>query len=267
MPLPHFINTKTATIYDEQPVSTCKNCGSKNFIMENGKFKAVGKTPDAEQNLFECADCGWQGIKYEIIQPYEKKLTYCVRSNFYEQFELNNFGFIGFGKNVLISKKCSIYNPEKILLGNNVRIDDFCILSAGEHGIKLGDYIHIAAYSSLIGKGPIYLRDYSNISSRVSIYSSSDDYSGMSMTNPMVPEEFTNVTHGRVYIGKHVIIGSGSVVLSNTILGENSAYGALSMMQGIYKQNSIYAGVPAKYIKHRSTNLFELEKKLKEKHG
>lgn len=52
----------------------------------------------------------------------------------------------------------------------------------------IGNYIHIAVYSSLIGSGRITLMDYSNISSRVSIYSSNDDYSGNYMSNPMVPE-------------------------------------------------------------------------------
>ncbi|MFP1454295.1 acyltransferase [Escherichia coli] len=94
-----------------------------------------------------------------------------------------------------------------------MRIDDFCVFSAGKGGIYIGNYIHIAVYSSLIGSEKIVLSDYSNISSRVSIYSSNDDYSGRFMSNPMIPAEFTNVTHAPVIIGKHVIIGSGSIVL------------------------------------------------------
>ena len=81
-----------------------------------------------------------------------------------------------------------------IVIGNNVRIDDFVVLSAGQGGIEIGNYIHIAVFSSLIGAGRIALSDFCNISSRVSIYSSSDDYTGEYMTNPMMPKILTNVT-------------------------------------------------------------------------
>ena len=75
--------------------------------------------------------------------------------------ELKEIGFKYLGKNVLISNKTSIYNAKNITIGNNTRIDDFCILSAGEGGIEIGDYVHIACYSSLIGKGKIQMNDYS----------------------------------------------------------------------------------------------------------
>lgn len=39
--------------------------------------------------------------------------------------EIENFGFNKIGRNVLISDKTSIYNPQKISIGDNVRIDDF----------------------------------------------------------------------------------------------------------------------------------------------
>lgn len=266
MGLPHFSNHIAAKQSDPQPISTCKNCGSQNFIMEKGVFKIVGKTPDAKQNLFQCDNCGWQGTKYEIIKPYyNNHITMDLKSNFYFKEELYNIGFKSYGKNVLISRKCSIYNSSNISIGNNVRIDDFCILSAGEDGIEIGNYVHVAAYSSLIGKRKIILEDFSNISSRVSIYSSSDDYSGKYMTNPMVPEKYTGVEHASVTIGKHVIIGSGSVVLPGAFLKNSSAFGSLSLILGqTYDPFTIYAGIPIKAIKKRSNEHLELEKQLKQ---
>src|SRR6266702_1870267 len=148
--------------------------------------------------------------------------------SFYTEEELNGLGLAVFGNNVCISKKASIYNPSRISIGNNVRIDDYCVLSPGEGGIEIGNYIHIAVFCSLIGAGKIVLGDFVNLSSRVSIYSSNDDYSGEHMTNPMVPVQFTGVTHADVSIGKHTIIGSGSVVLPGIILEEGVAIGALS---------------------------------------
>ena len=141
--------------------------------------------------------------------------------------ELEKIGFKSIGENCLISSKASFYGADRISIGNNVRIDDFCVLSAGIGGIEIANFIHIAAYSLLIGAGKISLHDFSGLSSRVSIYSSSDDYSGTSMTNPMVPNEFTNVKHANITIGRHVIIGSGSIVLPGVTLEQGVAIGAL----------------------------------------
>ena len=79
--------------------------------------------------------------------------------------------------------------------------------------IKIGSHVHIAAYTALYGGGGITLCDFCNLSSRVSIYSVSDDYSGETMTNPTIPEEFKIVDRAPVVLGRHVIVGSGTVVL------------------------------------------------------
>ena len=176
--------------------------------------------------------------------------------------EIESMGFLHVGENPRLSDKASYYNCANISIGDNVRIDDFCVLSAGVGGIEIGSYIHVAVYTSLIGAGKITLHDFSNISSRVAIYSSNDDYSGTSMTNPMVPDEFTNVTHADVVIGRHVIIGCGSVILPGVILEMGVAVGALSLVSKGCKEFGIYSGVPAKKIKERKRDLLALEQEF-----
>ena len=166
------------------------------------------------------------------------------------------------GENVQISDRASFYGANRIALGNNVRIDDFCVLSAGVGGILVGDHDHIAIYSSLVGAGRITLTDFCGISSRVAIYSSNDDYSGASLTNPTVPSEYTSVTHADVFFGKHVIVGSGSVILPGVTLEEGVAVGALSLVTRNCSAFGIYAGNPARRIKDRKRDLQELEKRF-----
>lgn len=178
--------------------------------------------------------------------------------------ELNELGFQSVGTNVRISRKASFYGIERISVGSNVRIDDFCVLSAGFGGINIGNYIHIAVYSSLIGAGRITLKDYCNISSRVSIYSSSDDYSGTFMSNPMVPLEFTNVSSANVLIDEHVIVGCGSVILPGVKVGKGSAVGALSLVNKDVPKLKIVAGSPIKIISNRRDDIFHHERKLVE---
>ena len=176
--------------------------------------------------------------------------------------KVREMGFAYVGKNTMLSDKASYYNCKNIQLGDNVRVDDFCVLSAGEGGIDIGNFIHIAVFSSLIGAGNISLANFCNISSRVSIYSSNDDYSGESMTNPTVPPAFTNVKHADVNIGRHVIIGAGSIVLPGVTLEDGVAVGALSLVKQDCKSFGIYMGVPAKRNGERKRDLLELEKKL-----
>ena len=111
--------------------------------------------------------------------------------------QLLKIGLKEFGENVNVSDKASIYNPNLITLGSNIRIDDFCILSAGS-SIKIGSYVHIAPYTSLIGKGEILIEDFVSISGRVSLYSSTDDYMGLGMTNPLIPDRFRRETSGKI---------------------------------------------------------------------
>ncbi len=181
-----------------------------------------------------------------------------------ERSAIESMGFASIGRNVLISDRASFYGAARISIGDNVRIDDFCVLSAGAGGIAIGNYIHVAVYSSLIGRGRITLGDFCNISSRVSVYSSSDDYSGATMTNPMVPEEFTGVTHADVAIGRHVIVGSGSVVLPGVTLEDGVAIGALSLVRGDCRAFGIYAGTPARFVRERKRDLLDAERRLLE---
>ncbi|HAS6244269.1 TPA: acyltransferase [Vibrio vulnificus] len=178
---------------------------------------------------------------------------------FLTEKQLNEIGFAALGSNVLISDKASIYGAQRIKIGNNVRIDDFCVISAGKGGIEIGNYVHVAVFALLIGNGKITLSDFSGVSSRVSIYSSNDDYSGGYLTNPTVPSEYTNVKSADVTLMKHVIIGSGSVVLPGVTLHEGAAVGSLSMISKDCEAFGIYIGSPAKKIKRRNRNLLNLE--------
>ena len=173
--------------------------------------------------------------------------------------QIREIGFGHVGKAARISDKASFYNPANIRIGDHTRIDDFCVLSAGEGGIEIGRNVHIAVYTSLIGKGRITLCDFANISSRVAIYSSNDDYSGEWMTNPTVNEAFTNVSHADVTIGRHVIIGSGSVVLPGVEIGEGAAIGSLSLVNRSCLSFGIYAGIPAQKKNERSKGLLDKE--------
>lgn len=185
--------------------------------------------------------------------------------SYYADDELRALGIADFGERVRISRKASLYGCERMRFGSDVRIDDFAVLSAGCGGIEIGTYVHVAVFSLLIGQGRISMGDFSGLSSRVSLYSSSDDYTGEWLTNPTVPAEFKHPDEGDVTLGRHVIIGSNTIVLPGSVLEEGAAVGAQSLVRGKCLAFTTYSGVPARRIATRKQRLLELEAALKEK--
>ena len=172
--------------------------------------------------------------------------------SFYSERELQEIGFRSIGRNVKLSRKASIYSPEKITIGDNVRIDDFCILSGK---ITLGSNIHISAYVALYGAMGIVIEDYSGISPKSVVYSAMDDFSGDYLIGPIHPEETTNVTGGVVMIKRFVQIGSNTVVFPKLVIGEGVVVGACSLVNKSLDDWGIYLGIPAKRLKDRRKGL------------
>jgi len=182
--------------------------------------------------------------------------------SFLSQSELEAMGFESIGKGVKISSKASIYNPGRISIGDNVRIDDFCVLSAGDGGIEIGSHVHISVFVSLIGKGRITLSDFSNVSLRSTILSSSDDFSGEHLTGACIPNRYRKVLDADVHIGSQVIIGVGVVILPGITIGTGTAVGALSLVNRDLPEFSVAAGVPCKVVKPRLRGLMKLSEEF-----
>jgi len=174
--------------------------------------------------------------------------------------QIDEMGFAFVGEDTFLSDKASYYGCSRISIGNNTRVDDFCVLSAGVGGISIGNNAHIGIHSSLIGAGKIIISDFTSVSSHVAIYSSNDDYSGESMTGPTIPARFKKVEHDEVIIGRHVIIGARTIILPGVHIEDGVAIGCLSLVKVNCKSFRIYAGIPIRYISERKKDFLELEK-------
>ncbi len=179
----------------------------------------------------------------------------------YSEKQLESLGIKSFGKNVKISKRSSIYSPERISIGNDVRIDDFCVLSGD---IEIGSFIHLAPHVLLMGQAGIVVGDFSGFSSGVSIYSTSDDYWGNSLGTPMVPKKYKpGMTEGKIVFEGHNLVGSNSVVLPGVLVGEGSCIGALSLVKNSIESWGTYFGSPVKLIAKRNRNkILELKEEF-----
>lgn len=167
--------------------------------------------------------------------------------------------FKSIGQNVFISPKASIYRPEMIEIGDNVRIDDFCILSAGDGGIKIGNHVHIACFVSMIGKGRIELEDFAQVGSKSIIMSSSDDFNGGYMVGPCVPDEYRNVNNDPVTLKMGAVLGAMVIVLPGVTIGVNAAVGAMSLVRYDLDGHKLYAGNPLRTLRDRPEKLEDSE--------
>ena len=172
--------------------------------------------------------------------------------------EIREIGFGSVGKEVRITRHALFFNPSKIYIGNRVRIDAFAIISAGEEGIHIGNNVHIAAGAILNGGGgKIVLSDFSGLAPYVCLWTASEDYTGGSLTNPTVPARFRNQDKGPIYLGRHVIIGTSSVILPGVRLGDGAAVGALSLVRRDVGEGEVVFGVPARPVTIRPLDRLE----------
>jgi acetyltransferase-like isoleucine patch superfamily enzyme len=129
--------------------------------------------------------------------------------------------------NYRIHSRTSIRNAQNIFLGDNVRITmDCCIWAEKNSKIVIGDNV-------LIGPG-------------VKIFASNH---GMEMNNePMV---YQKRVEKDIVIEDDVWIGANSIIVSGVTIRKGAIVGAGSVVTKDVSAGSIYAGVPAKFVKKR----------------
>ncbi len=176
---------------------------------------------------------------------------------YYTDTELKQLGFKRLGRNVKISTKASIYNVDEIEIGDNSRIDDFCVVSGK---VQIGKNVYIGPMCLLAGGKPgVYFEDFSTLSYGVKVFSQSDDFSGGSLTNSTIPAKYKNEFTSAVFIRRHVIIGASSVILPGVELAEGCSVGAMSLVLKSIEAWTIVCGVPAKKLRYRKKDLLKLE--------
>ncbi len=176
---------------------------------------------------------------------------------YHTQLELEDMGFKRIGTNVKISVSANIYNCEEIEIGDNSRIDDFCVISGN---IKIGRNVHVTPQCLVAGgeKGIVF-EDFTTIAYGVQVFTQSDDYSGRTMTNSTIPEKYKDISKKKVTIEKHSIVGAGSIIMPGITLSEGTSIGAMSLVLEDTLPWSIYVGSPARKKKARSKDLLVLE--------
>ncbi len=137
--------------------------------------------------------------------------------------ELREAGFTSVGTDTKVSRKSSLYGISGTI-GSHVRVDDFCILKGN---ITLDDYVHLAAFCMISGAhAPVTIGRHVGISTRLSLFTGSDDYSANTLGGPTTPSEYTTQIVGPVSIGTGTMIGAHCVILPGVTIGVGASVGA-----------------------------------------
>jgi dTDP-4-amino-4,6-dideoxy-D-glucose acyltransferase len=180
--------------------------------------------------------------------------------------EARALGLAHLGEHVQISDTARIHGAGAISIGDHGRIDDYAVITADEP-VVLGTYVHIAMGVYLNGTAGVTIGDFTSLSARVCLYTNTDDFSGPAIIGATVPREYRNVTTRRVDVGRHCVVGAGSVVLPGAELPEGAAVGALSLVKERLEPWTLYAGIPARRVRPRSKDALKLEDELRKREG
>lgn len=178
---------------------------------------------------------------------------------------LRDMGFAALGRNVKISDKAVFYGSEQMCIEDNSRIDDFCVVSGN---VKMKRNSHLSPFCLVNGgKAGISIGEFTGLSYGVKVFAHSDDYSGEALIGPTIPKEYTNVHAAFTDIGRHVVIGAGSIISAGANIGDGCAIGAATLVLRPLSAWGIYAGIPARKLRDRKRDLLRLEQEYLAKEG
>lgn len=145
-----------------------------------------------------------------------------------------------------IGKPCFIEGRKRISVGNRTRIFPGIRMEAiGSGEISIGDNCAVEQNVHIISEGNrLTIGDNTTISANVFISNVDHQYEDINksvMDQPLVEK--------KTEIGEGSFIGYGASILAGTTLGKHCIVGSNAVVKGIYPDNCIIAGVPARIIK------------------
>ncbi len=157
-----------------------------------------------------------------------------------------------FGKSVTIDKHCVIdgYASEKIILGDCIKIGAYSFLSSTSHmskygkGLKMGKNSAVGQFTEFGAAGGIEIGDNVIMGSYISFHSENHNFSD---TTKLIREQ--GVTSKGIKIGNNVWVGAKVTFLDGCIVGDNCVVAAGAVVNGVFPDNTVIGGVPAKVIK------------------
>jgi len=174
------------------------------------------------------------------------------------------------GRNVIFGQNVVLRHPNKIRIGDNVVVDDHCLLDAkgdGNRGITIGNGVFIGRNTILSCKnGDIVLDDGVNIGFNCEVFSASlvrigrdallaaycyliggdHDFGDAAESVLAQSRRSSGVT-----VGAGAWLGAGAKVLDGVTIGERAIVGAGAVVRQTVPDAAVAVGVPARVVGQR----------------
>jgi acetyltransferase-like isoleucine patch superfamily enzyme len=155
---------------------------------------------------------------------------------------------LNFGKKVFISKKATIINPENLIIGDNVRIDDGVMLICKKK-MRIGSNVHIAPYSIIRSHEKLFIKNNILISSFVDIFTSTDStFYKDKFSHPLIKKKKMKPFSKSIVISSYSSIGSHSVILPGARISIGTSVGALTLINFKTESWGVYVGNPPRLL-------------------
>ena len=174
------------------------------------------------------------------------------------------------GRNVVFGQNVVLRHPHKIRIGDNVVIDDNCLLDAkgdANHGITIGSGVFVGRNSILSCKnGDIELAGGVNIGFNCEVFSASRVTIGRDtllaaycyviggdhdFSDPAAAVLAQGRTSDGVAIGAGAWLGAGAKILDGVTIGEGAVIGAGAVVRESIPASAIAVGIPARVVSTR----------------
>jgi acetyltransferase-like isoleucine patch superfamily enzyme len=207
-------------------------------------------------------------LKYELVvtltQACPGALGLALRKAFYPLL------LGSCGRNVVFGQNVVLRHPHKIHVGDNVAIDDNCLLDAKgvtNAGIRIGSGVFIGRNTILSCKnGDIVLGDGANIGFNCELFSASKVTIGANVLMAAYgyviggDHDFSDTTRSvleqartstGVSIGEGSWIGAGAKILDGVTVGDGAVIGAAAVVRESVAARAVAVGIPARIVSTR----------------
>lgn len=161
-------------------------------------------------------------------------------------------------KNIVLGKNCTIeigtridgYAANKIQLGNGCKIGAYSLITCTSHlskygvGLQMGNHSAIGDFAHFGASGGIQIGDNVIMGSYISFHSENHNFND---TTKLIREQ--GVTSKGIKLGNNIWVGAKVTFLDGSVVGNNCVIAAGAVVNGIFPDNVVIGGVPAKILK------------------
>ena len=131
-----------------------------------------------------------------------------------------------------------------------------------QNKIKIGNYVHIGAYTLLhSGGGRIIVENYAGLSAGVKVFTAQDDYSGKYYVGPFNKKADKSLKKADIVLKKYSSVNTNTVITPYAKIGEGCVVGANTIVNSALGPWKIYYGFPLRAYSRRSKKFLSNFKK------